>query len=103
MRPQSTPTPVAQTLAENSETAEKLVSQQSLTFSTSPWLVALSITFCAIALILSWLAIRRSGYARSVVWLELLRCASIILGAILLNQPEWTEDFRSSENRSSPF
>ncbi|MFN7737871.1 MAG: hypothetical protein ACK5O8_17270 [Pirellula sp.] len=97
MRPQSTPTTVAQTLAENSETAEKLVSQQSLTFSTSPWLVALSITFCAIALILSWLAIRRSGYARSVVWLELLRCASIILGAILLNQPEWTEDFRSSE------
>jgi hypothetical protein len=73
------------------------VAQQSLTFSTNPWLVVLSIAICLACLALSWFAIRRSNYQRSVIGLEALRNAAVILGALLLNQPEWIENFRSVE------
>lgn len=77
--------------------ADASIAQQSLTFSTSPWLVLLSVAICIACLLLSAFAIRRSGYRRSVVLLEALRCGAVILGAILLNQPEWIEDYRSTE------
>ncbi len=46
--------------------------------------------FCFIA----W---RRSGYRTSMGLLELLRLALVGLVAILLNQPEWIEEFRPEE------
>jgi hypothetical protein len=42
----------------------------------------------------SW---RRSGYRPSMGLLELLRLALVGMVALLLNQPEWTEEFRPSE------
>lgn len=70
---------------------------QSLSFSTSPWLVLVSLLVCAGCGALSWLAIQRSGFAGSVIGLELLRFLAVLLGALLLNQPEWVQDYRSPE------
>ena len=72
-------------------------SRQSLTFSTEPWLVALSIGVCSVTLVLSYFAYRRSGFLKSVFWLEVLRCLIVMAGAVLLNQPEWVQEFRSDE------
>jgi len=70
---------------------------ESLSFSTSPWLVFVSLLVCAGCGVLSWLAIQRSGFASSVIGLELLRFLAVLLGALLLNQPEWVQDYRSNE------
>ena len=40
---------------------------------------------------------RRSGYRRSVGALELLRWVIIAVAAIVLNQPEWVEEYRPEE------
>jgi len=83
-----------ESIAENSATNP---AYQSLSFSTSPWLILVSVLLCAACFALSWLAMKRSGYARNVLGLELLRSAAVLLGAILLNQPEWIQDFRSTQ------
>lgn len=83
-----------ESIAENSATN---AAYESLSFSTSPWLVLVSVLACAACFALSWLAIRRSGYLRSVIGLEVLRSSAVLLGAILLNQPEWIQDFRSTQ------
>jgi uncharacterized membrane protein len=83
-----------ESIAENSATN---AAYESLSFSTSPWLVIVSVLACAACFALSWLAIRRSGYLRSVIGLEVLRSSAVLLGAILLNQPEWIQDFRSTQ------
>ena len=72
-------------------------SKQSFTFSTEPWLVGLSFVICALTIAMAYFAWRRSGYSKPVFWLELLRCAIVIAGAFLLNQPEWVQEFRSDE------
>ena len=73
------------------------VAKQNFTFSTEPWLVTLSILVCIATIALSYLAWRRSGYLRPVLWLELLRCGIVAFGALLLNQPEWVQEFQSEE------
>ncbi|MFN6400159.1 MAG: hypothetical protein ACK449_09710 [Planctomycetota bacterium] len=83
-----------ESIAENSATN---AAYESLSFSTSPWLILVSVLACAACFALSWLAIRRSGYLRSVIGLEVLRSSAVLLGAILLNQPEWIQDFRSTQ------
>jgi hypothetical protein len=44
-----------------------------------------------------WTAWRRSGFARSQGLLELLRLACVVVIALLLNQPEWVEEYRPDE------
>lgn len=77
--------------------ASKTVVQQALSFQTNPWLVALSIAACAACAVLSWLAMRRHGFQRGTVALEVLRLGIVAAAAVLLNQPEWLEDYRSVE------
>jgi hypothetical protein len=60
-------------------------------------LVFVSLLVCAGCGVLSWLAIQRSGFASSVIGLEFLRFLAVLLGALLLNQPEWVQDYRSNE------
>jgi hypothetical protein len=69
-------------------------STQSLTFIWTPWSIAISIAALLLAGALSWATWRRSGFARSQGYLELLRLAIVALLALLLNQPEWVEEFR---------
>jgi hypothetical protein len=66
----------------------------SLTWTTSPWTIAAGVLAVGATCALSFVAWRRSGWRRSIGALELLRIAIVSLVAILLNQPEWVEEFR---------
>src|SRR5207253_3071684 len=70
---------------------------RSISFLGTPWSLAASLGVVLAAAGFCWVAWRRSGYRRSVGWLELLRLALIALAAALLNQPEWVEEFRPVE------
>ena len=71
---------------------------RSLTFLGTPWSVAVVArgrarrrpVFCFVA----W---RRSGYRPSMGLLELMRLGLVGMVALLLNQPEWIEEFRPEE------
>lgn len=70
---------------------------EGLRFFTTPWTVGLSMALVlavAIVAILTW---RRSGFAIGTGLVELLRVAIAVLVAVLLNQPEWVEEFRPEE------
>lgn len=70
---------------------------QALTFEWSPWTIALSVVLIVAGAIFCWLAWRRSGYRRVIGWLELLRFSLITAGVVLLNQPEWVQEYRPKE------
>ncbi len=72
-------------------------STHTLTFLWTPWSVALSAVGMLLTAGLCWLAWRRSGYSRSQGLLELLRLTIVGLLVVLLNQPEWVEEFRPTE------
>jgi hypothetical protein len=72
-------------------------STHTLTLLWTPWSAALSIGVVVVAAGLCWMAWRRSGYARSQGLLELLRLGLVALMALILNQPEWVEEFRPVE------
>jgi len=73
---------------------------RSLTFLWTPWSLALSIVLVLVGVGLSFAAWRRTRYRRSQGWLELVRLGIIVLGAVLLNQPEWVEEYRPEEKPS---
>ena len=70
---------------------------RSLTFLGTPWSVGLSIMAVLATAVFCFIAWRRSGYRTSMGCLELLRLSLVGLVAILLNQPEWIEEFRPEE------
>jgi hypothetical protein len=72
-------------------------STHTLTFLWTSWSAVLSIIGVLLASGLCWLAWRRSGFARSQGLLELLRLTIVCLLALILNQPEWVEEFRPVE------
>lgn len=67
---------------------------RSLTFLPTPWTIGLSIAALLVTAGFCLVAWRRSGFKGSVGVLELLRLACVALAAVLLNQPEWVEEFR---------
>ena len=69
----------------------------SLTFLGTPWSVAASIVAVVATAIFCFVAWRRSGYRPSMGLLELLRLGLVGTVAVLLNQPEWIEEFRPEE------
>ena len=73
------------------------MSEQALRFFTTPWTIGI-----AAALVLATLAVavvtwRRSGFAAGTGLVELLRVLIATLVAVLLNQPEWVEEYRPDE------
>lgn len=70
---------------------------RSLTFLWTPWSAAASALLLLVTTGLCVAAWRRSGYRRGQGLLELLRFAIVALGAVLLNQPEWVEEYRPEE------
>ena len=70
---------------------------QGFRFFTTPWTLGLSLTLVAITAVICFLAWKRSGYAPGQGLLELLRLAIVVLVAVLLNQPEWIEEYRPTE------
>jgi hypothetical protein len=71
-----------------------LAGAESLRFFTTPWTVGLSAALVVATAVVSCLAWRRSGYAAGTGLLELLRLTIVGLVALLLNQPEWVEEYR---------
>jgi hypothetical protein len=72
-------------------------STHTLTFLWTNWSVALSVGAVAVTAGLCLFGWRRHGYSRSHGLLELLRLAIVCLLALVLNQPEWVEEFRPAE------
>ncbi len=54
------------------------------------------VAFVATA-VLSVIAWRRSGYRKSILALESLRLALVAIAGLLINQPEWVEEYRPTE------
>jgi hypothetical protein len=70
---------------------------RSLTFLWTPWTAALSAAVVAVTAVYCFIAWRRAGYRLSMGLLELLRLVIVAIVAVLLNQPEWIEEFRPEE------
>jgi hypothetical protein len=70
---------------------------QGLRFFTTPWTLGVSLALVAITAAICFFAWKRSGYAPGQGLLELLRLAIVGLVAILLNQPEWVEEYRPTD------
>ena len=70
---------------------------RSLTFLWTPISLSASILVVLATAGFCFVAWRRSGYRASFGMLELLRLALVIAAAIMLNQPEWVEEFRPTE------
>jgi hypothetical protein len=70
---------------------------RALTFLWTPWSLAISILAVAATACLGFIAWRRTGYHRGMGLLELLRLAMVTIAAIVLNQPEWIEEYRPEE------
>jgi len=73
---------------------------RSLTFLGTPWTIAISALIVLVTAGFCFVAWRRSGYRRSMGLLESLRLGLVGLGALVLNQPEWVEEFRPEEKPS---
>ena len=69
----------------------------SITFHPSPWTVAAAIFVWLIVAGLSFIAWRRSGYRASIGALEFLRLVILAVIGVLLNQPEWIEEYRPND------
>ncbi|MGO8752556.1 MAG: hypothetical protein ACLQNE_41990 [Thermoguttaceae bacterium] len=72
----------------------------TLTFLWTPWSAFASVLLGLAAAGLCFAAWRRSGYQASMGLLELLRFVLVVLAALLLNQPEFVQEFRPKEKPS---
>jgi hypothetical protein len=70
---------------------------RSLTFLWTPWSAVASVLVVLVTAGFCFVAWRRSGYRPSMGLLELLRLVLVAFVAVLLNQPEWIEEFRPEE------
>src|SRR3954470_14400503 len=61
------------------------------------WSIAIATVALVVTAGFSYVTWRRNGYRRSIGVLELLRLAIVALAALLLNQPEWIEEFRPEQ------
>lgn len=72
----------------------------TLTFLWTPWSIALSVLLVLTTAALCFFAWRRSGYRPGMGLLELVRLAVVVLAALMLNQPEFIQEFRPKEKPS---
>jgi len=70
---------------------------RTLTFLWTPWSLAIAVVALAATAALGVAAWRRSGCRPAVAGLELLRFVVVGLLGLMLNQPEWVEEFRPEE------
>ena len=74
-----------------------MISFAGLRFFTTPWTLGISLALVAAAVVIGFVAWRRSGFSAASGALEGLRLAIVGLAAVLLNQPEWVEEYRPEE------
>ena len=70
---------------------------RTLVFLWTPWSIGISILLLIVTAALCAVAWRRSGFQRGQGILELLRFGLVAYAAVLLNQPEWVEEYRPKE------
>ena len=70
---------------------------QQLTLLWLPWTLVASIAFVLATAAICFFSWRRAGYTKWFGILELARFAIVMLAALLLNQPEWVQQFRPDE------
>ena len=70
---------------------------EGLRFFTTPWTIGLSVTLVLAVAAVALVTWRRSGFTLGAGLVELLRVVIAGLVAVLLNQPEWVEEFRPEE------
>ena len=73
---------------------------EPLTLLWEPWTLVLATLFVLVTAGVCLFSWRRAGYTLWFGLLELLRFAIVMLAAILLNQPEWVQQFRPDEKPS---
>ncbi len=64
-----------------------------LSFVWTYWSLTIGVVMVLVAIVLCAMGWRRSGYARNVGGLELLRLVIVVMVALTLNQPEWLVTF----------
>ena len=73
---------------------------RSLTFLWTTGTLIASVAVVLVTAVLCFVAWRRSGFRRSVGFLEALRLGCVAIVAVMLNQPEWVEEYRPDEKPS---
>ncbi len=74
-----------------------MIDSQWLSVSISPLAACFGIFIIAACSVLSWISVRRTGFKRSHVVLELVRLLLVSMVAIAICQPEWLQRFLPSE------
>ena len=74
-----------------------MTGMSGLRFFTTPWTIGLSAALVVAVASVAFLTWRRSGYAAGTGLVELLRLAVAASVGLLLNQPEWVEEYRPDE------
>ncbi len=74
-----------------------MMDSQWLSMLATPFGIAFGILAVAVCGVLSWLAINRAAFRRATVFLESLRFLIVLLIAIVLNQPEWVQNYVPQE------
>ncbi|HRA89932.1 MAG TPA: hypothetical protein PK992_17715, partial [Planctomycetaceae bacterium] len=69
-----------------------------MTFVWTIGTLIISVIVLIIAAVCCFISWRRSGYRRSMLWLELFRFVLITLVLITLNQPEFTQEIKPQEH-----
>lgn len=74
-----------------------MIDSQWFSVSATPFSIVFGVIIIAVCLALSWIALKRTGFKRSHVGLELLRLSLVIMVAIAICQPEWLQKFLPKE------
>ena len=75
-----------------------MIDSQWFSLSPTPFVIAFSILIVAACIFLGWMAIKRSEFKRSIMWLEGLRLLMVALVALAMLQPEWLQKFLPEED-----
>jgi hypothetical protein len=90
-------------LARSAATSVSLLSDHEpnelplMNFVWTPFTLILTVVVLIAAAVCCWISWRRSGYLRSMLWLEILRFVLITIVLITLNQPEFTQEIKPQE------
>ncbi len=74
-----------------------MIDSQWFSLSVTPFSIVFGIVLIVACLVLSWIAIKRTGFKRSHVALETVRLLLAVLIAIALCQPEWLQQYLPEE------
>ncbi len=76
------------------EGVDRMNASGNLTFSWTPWSIAIASVAVIATMIIALVACRRSGWRSSTMMLEALRLFMVIGAALLLGGPEWVTQYR---------